>query len=304
LVSLLPIVCLKAVSYINEAEQNPKVSVIILNYNRPELTLDCVNSVLNSTYKNLEVIIVDNCSEIQSFSYLKTKIDQLPVTLFRTKTNSGYAGGNNAGILYSTGKYVLLLNDDILVDNQMIAGLVALITQNCKIGVIGPLTYYPESTKLWYYPDEILKSKREVIDVPIVIGAAFLILRSVIREIGLLDENFFMYHEEWDWCFRARTAGYKVVCAPRLRVWHRVKKANYYAKHFAYFYHQNYFLFARKNLGSFKDSIVFLFNHLVWSKADGLYLYPVLALKNGHIDAFKAYFRGVIKGMAIYLMMR
>jgi len=287
----------------NDLQKEPKVSVVILNFNRPEHTVACVHSVLESTYANLEIIVVDNCSEILSFGLLKKKIEALDVRLIQAEHNLGYSGGNNVGILHSTGKYILLLNDDVTIDNKLIHGLVDIAEKNDTVGIIGPATYCYGSNKLWFYPPEILKTNSTVVDVPIVVGAALMIKRAVIERVGLLDENYFMYHEEWDWCARVRDQGYRTVCAPRLRVWHKVQEqGTSYSPTWAYYFHRNFFLLAARHCRTTREATGFLFRHLVWyEKKKVPIFYPLIALRNEKAQAVKAYFAAMKDGVVLFL---
>jgi GT2 family glycosyltransferase len=290
---------------LKKSSKDPKVSVIILNYNRPQYTIECVQSVLLSNYSSLEIIVIDNCSEYLSFASLKEKLKALDVRLIRTDQNKGYAGGNNFGILQSNGKYILLLNDDVTIDNELITRLVSLAEKNDSVGIIGPVTYRYKTNETWFYPSDISKTKHEILDVSIVIGAALMIKREALLKIGLLDENFFMYHEEWDWCVRAKCANYRVVLAPQLCAFHNVQDQNtYFAPHFAFYYHRNYFLFAAKHCEGFGEIFSFLFTKLVWNKGKLPALYPILALKKGKPRAFRAYLMGVTSGITILCQLR
>ena len=285
-------------------DSEPRVSVVILNYNRPQYTLECIRSVLKSNYSNFEVIVVDNCSDFSLFTFLKEKIDVLPVKLIRVANNTGYAGGNNVGILHSTGKYILILNDDVTVDTDMMSGLVTLAEKHEAIGIIGPATYCYNSSELYTYSPEILKVNNELVDVSVVVGAALMIRREVIEKIGLLDEDYFMYHEDADWCVRARNAGYRIVCAPKVRAWHNVNEKTWLAPYFAYFYHRNYFLFAAKHCKTSREALHLLFRNIIWyDKRNFPALYPLFALTRARskTKSFKAYFAGIIAGIAFFL---
>ncbi len=278
----------------------PKVSVVILNYNKPYFTLDCLASVFESDYSNFEVIVVDNYSEISKFISLKEKLDLSKVILIRTDYNKGYAGGNNIGIRHSVGKYILLLNDDAIIEKSLIGGLVELAEKNSNLGMIGPVIYRYKSHSLWGYPLKILNNSKEVVDVPLVVGAAAMVSRKALEKVGLLDENYFMYQEDWDWCFRFREAGYRTVCATKLLAWHNVQEQNQksFAPYYAYYSYRNYFLFAAKHCTSKRETIKFLFNRIVWRRGWKLpFVYPFEALKEQKINAARAYFIGIIDGM-------
>jgi GT2 family glycosyltransferase len=286
-------------------DKEPKVSVVILNYNKPTFTLACVDSVLHSDYANFEVIVVDNCSQFSSFVFLKEKIVKSQVMLIRTESNRGYAGGNNVGILHSTGKYILLLNDDVIVNGSLISGLVAIAKKNSSIGMIGPAVYQYNSGKLWGYSPGILKEDTDVVNVPLVVGAAVMISRTALNKIGLLDENYFMYNEDWDWCFRFRDAGFRTVCAPKLSAWHNIKENKIFTRHTAYFYHRNFFLFAARHCKTNGQVLNFLFKQLVWHKGWKLpFSYPFAALSKRQPEVIRSYFMGIIDGLAFLLKAR
>jgi len=291
---------------LGHSDREPKVSVIILNYNRPEYTLDCVHSVLKSDYTNIEIVVVDNCSESSKFVFLQKKLAMLPVTIIQTGSNVGYSGGNNVGMLRSTGRYILILNDDVIIDKDSIRRLVDIAEKHSEVGIIGPLTYTYDSGNLWFYSPNLLQVDREIMDVSIVVGAAFLVRREAIEKTGLLDENYFMYHEEWDLCVRARAAGYRTVCALKIRVWHKVQEKNtYYAPHYAYFFNRNFFLFAAKHCKTTRKATSFLFKHIIWGDNNSsLFLYPLWALRNGNMKTFKAYFAGIANGLVLFFRLR
>lgn len=287
-----------------ELHYEPKVSVIVLNYNRIGETLDCIRSVQKSSYPNLELILVDNCSKRSSFDLLKRKVESLDVLLLRTDRNLGYAGGNNFGIRQSTGKYILVLNDDVTIPSELIEEIVRIAEEDSTIGVIGPVIYRYKTNEVWGYPQEISCSSEDVLDVPLVMGAALMIKREVIQKIGLLDENFFMYHEEWDWCIRAREAGYRIVCATRLKAWHKVPmlKDHLYTPHAAYFWNRNYFIIARKYRRGLGTTLGFLFKYLVYGgNRDFRFLFIPVALKNKKNKTLRPYLTGIIAGIVLFL---
>lgn len=286
----------------------PKVSVIILNYIRPKETIECVQSVLKSDYPNLEVIVVDNSSNDPQFNFLQKKLNPLNVLLIKTRSNLEYAGGNNFGIRHSTGEYIFILNDDVIIDSNLINGLVKIAQKYATIGIIGPVIYRYGSNDVWFYSQNIKYKTSEVLDVPIVVGSALMIKREVIYKIGLLDENFFMYHEELDWCIRARKAGYRTVCATKLKAWHKVPEDETikdYSPYKAYFFHRNFFLIAGKHCKNIRTAFKFLFKHLVYYGGHSFPCYFVVdALRKMKIDALRAYLRAYFDGIIFFLKFR
>jgi len=286
-------------------DKQPLVSAIILNYNRSEATLKCIESLKTSSYPSLEVIVVDNCSKQESFDFLKENVKFLDVLLIRINKNIGYAGGNNVGIRNAKGNYLLILNDDVTVSSELVTGLSEIAQGDKTIGIVGPLTYYGKTNEVWAYPPTIAFSNHAVLDVPFVMGAAFMIKRDVIAKIGLLDENFFLYHEELDWCIRARNAGYRVVCAVNLKAWHHVPslEVTKYSANEVYYVNRNYFIIAAKHFRSGGAWIGFLFKNIIYSKENKefIFLFLPTALKNKKYTASKSYISAIVVGMVYFL---
>jgi GT2 family glycosyltransferase len=116
------------------------VSVIILNFNQKDYTFDCVKSVLNQSFQNFEIIIVDNSSNDGSYSYFVDAFkDNLKIKIFRTKKNLGYAGGNNFGVTKSQGKYIAILNNDTVVKKDWLIWLLKGIENEERVKVVGSI---------------------------------------------------------------------------------------------------------------------------------------------------------------------
>ena len=130
---------------------HPKVSIIILSWNRKDVLRACVNSVLEIDYTNYKIIVVDNASTDRSAHELPLSFPS--VKFIRNKENLGYAGGNNAGIRYAVKKgtdYILLLNDDVIVDSDFLTELVKVAESDSRIGMVGPKTLcFEEPSKLY-----------------------------------------------------------------------------------------------------------------------------------------------------------
>ena len=157
------------------------------------------------------------------------------------KKNFGFAKANNQGIKISSGEIIFLLNDDTIIHPQLISILSKKLISSDKIGIVGPKIYYMnEPSKIWFAGGMINWKKQESyhlgrdIDdknwqdsergVDFITGCALMIKREVINKIGLLDEIFFAFYEDSDWCLRARKFGYEIIYVPFGGVWH-VKSA-------------------------------------------------------------------------------
>jgi GT2 family glycosyltransferase len=224
----------------DSGERQPKVAVIILNWNGKEVTSECLDSIRNVNYPNFEVILADNGSEDGSQSYFPGRFSW--VTLLENGSNLGFAGGNNAAIrlaLRSNPDYILLLNNDTVTDPDFLSELVQAGEARKEVGILNPKIYfYDNPDVLWYAGGKLSllrgvarhrgfgKIDRGQFDQPravnFITGCAFFIKREVIEKIGLLDEEMFCYGEDADWSLRAIKAGYKGWYVPTSKVWHKI----------------------------------------------------------------------------------
>lgn len=223
------------------------LSVIIVNWNTKDLLQACLNSIFKFTKNiNFEVIVVDNNSSDESQQMVKTKFPQ--VKLIPNKLNLGFAKANNQGIKITEGKYCLLLNSDTyLIENSL--KKLAVEAENIKnLGAIGPLLlnedksiqqsvgFFPHLPQVFFWMtfiddlpfgtllrpyhvdhDSFYKNQQEV---DWITGAAFLVPREIIKKVGYLDENIFMYGEDVEWCYRIKKAGFKVIFTPKSKIVH------------------------------------------------------------------------------------
>jgi len=221
----------------------PLVYVIILNWNLKDETVECVESVLKSTYSPYQGLIVDNGSNDGSVELFRSLFSD--VDIIANDTNLGWASGNNVGIeyaLHQKADYVLLLNNDTIVDENLLAEMVAVGESDKEIGILGPLIfYYDEPDKIWHLgvresrflpvPRSLAKDQKDKgqftspIPVDYVSGCAMLVKRSVFEVVGLMDAEYFMYYDEVDFCRRSRKVGFKIAAVPRAKMWHKVSRS-------------------------------------------------------------------------------
>jgi GT2 family glycosyltransferase len=225
----------------HSVEPIPKVSIVILNWNGCDDTLECLGSIANVEYQNFEVIVVDNGSTDNSVEQIQKKFPS--VTLLQTHKNLGYAGGNNFGIrhaLASCADYVLILNNDTIVARNILTVFVQAAKTNSTGAVFGAKIYfYDEPSRIWctggewsnenlslqlvgFGQADDLNRFGRLAEIDIVVGCAFFARASMLQLVGLFDERFFLVHEESDWCFRAKRSGYNCFFVPEARVWHKV----------------------------------------------------------------------------------
>lgn len=217
----------------------PKVCIIVLTWNQRELILDCLASLRHLDYPNYSVIVVDNGSSDQTANAIRASFPD--ATVIENSENLGFAEGNNVGIrcaLERGVEYIMLLNDDTLVDAPMLTELIAAAEADSGIGLVGPVIYYQnQPAVIWsagnridwrtgalerVHADERIDSDLEPFVADYLTGCALCVKSTAIKEIGIIDPRYFIYYEETDWCMRARAAGYQAVVVPRARIWHKV----------------------------------------------------------------------------------
>ena len=216
----------------------PKVSVILLNMKQADMTAACLKSLGACTYPNLEVLVVDQASKDGSVERLRMQFPWIRV--IASDTNLGFTGGNNLGMEYATGDYFLLLNNDTEVEPGFLEPMLAVAETDTDVGAVSPLIKYYQAPDTIQYaggPDELDmvrfrspwkgSSQRDqgqysrTEETSIAHGAAFLVKRSVVTSVGMLDDRFFIYFEELDWSLRIRNAGYRIMVVPSSVVLHK-----------------------------------------------------------------------------------
>lgn len=223
------------------------ISIVIVNYNTRDVTSEAVASVLrHSGGLEVEVIVVDNDSQDGSVETLRAAFPQ--VTVVDTRHNGGYAWGNNVGLHCARGRYVLILNPDTLLREGTLETALAYMETHPEVGILGAevvpedgnrqLTVFrfPSLGKLFWrlvVPNRIIRKSRlfgdqryasrgydRIMDVDAVAGCFMLLPRPVVDQVGPMDDRFFMYSEETEWCWRVGRAGYKVRYNPDVKITH------------------------------------------------------------------------------------
>lgn len=216
------------------------LSVIILNYNTKDLTRKCLRSVFASvTGYRLEVIVADNGSKDGSQEMARTDFPQ--AILVENGANLGFSKGNNAAIRNAKGRYVLLLNSDTEVREDTLDLCVRRAEEDTSIGALGCRVLLPDGSLdlacrrkfpnpwnsflrlfgLKKYSDYNIEAPLDTeIEVDAVTGAFMMVSREAIDKAGLLDEDFFMYGEDLDWCWRIKEKGFKIMYYPQAQITH------------------------------------------------------------------------------------
>ncbi|OGZ34463.1 MAG: hypothetical protein A2Y98_04010 [Candidatus Portnoybacteria bacterium RBG_19FT_COMBO_36_7] len=239
---------------------NPKVYIIILNWNGCNDTIECIESLKSVTYPNFSVVVVDNASSDNSIDVIPRKYRD--IAFIEVKKNMGFAGGNNIGIKYALehgADYILLLNNDTTVEPNFLSELVNVAQANKKIGILGPKIYfYSEPAKIWFGGGRLnlIKTKGTHIDylkidnkeqppgkpreTRYITGCCLLIKKDTVSKIGMISEDYFLYYEDADWCVRAKKAGWKIIFVPSSVIYHKQSRStDEYSFPYIYYHSRN-----------------------------------------------------------------
>ena len=229
-----------------QLRKNPKLSIIILNYNSIDYTLNCLRSLKSLYNPNLEIIVVDNASEEINTQEKLSEISG--IQFIQNKKNTGFTGGNNFGAKHATGDFLLFLNNDTIVKDDFIKNLMEVCNNSDNLSLItgyieGPsgkpqysggleptlLTEFLRYTlfQLYYIPFHCIQKRRLKTwesdlkqELQWATGCLLAIPRQLFEEINGFDENIFMYKEDVDLCQRARKCGAKIYYYPHIRIQH------------------------------------------------------------------------------------
>lgn len=222
----------------------PFVITVILNSNRRDETVACLASLHQSTYGNHQVLVLDNASTDGSVEAIRTAFPE--VELLALEENRGYAGNNNVGIAAALEKgadWIFVLNEDTVVDSHCLERMVTAGQSEPRTGIVGPTVYHHDEPDViqsagmlldrFWVPHHHRANERDegqlqpLADVDCISGCALLIRRDVVQEIGALDERFFYYWEETEWCLRALRAGWRIRHVADAHLWHKGVQRNY-----------------------------------------------------------------------------
>ena len=226
---------------------NVRLSIVIVNWNTRDILLDCIRSIESTSGGvSLEVIVVDNGSRDGSAEAVERMFPNCIV--IRNAENRGFAAANNVGIVRASGKYICLVNSDVEVLDSCFQRMCDYMDENPSIGALGPkilnrdLTLQRSCSELPSLRNALMQAVfldrlfpglrwfrnrfmesfdyQRATEVPVLSGCFLMARREAIEEVGLLDEDFFMYKEDVDWCKRIGDAGWKVSFSPSARAIH------------------------------------------------------------------------------------
>ncbi len=223
----------------NATDEKPVVAAVICNYNKSGYVVQCIQSVLESVFQKMDIIVVDNASTDDSVARIKKSFGE-QVTLLENKENLGGSGGFNTGIRYAMQKeyaYIWCLDNDVLADENAVGELYAFMEAHPEVGMAGSKVYHMEA------PDYVQQygisidwdnfcceakycnriedgTMPEVVYSDAVAACSVLVRTSLIRKIGMLPEENFLYWDDTEWGWRCNLAGYRVASIGASKVLH------------------------------------------------------------------------------------
>ena len=294
------------------------ISIITVNFNQTDATCALLDSIRHQDYRNVEVFVVDNGSRENPERFFQENYPE--AQFIRSEQNLGFAGGNNLALKHAKGDFLFFVNNDAELTDGCIGRLLALFEEVPDLGIVSPLICYSPPVERTD-PPEADDKKGDVLQyvgmtrvspftgrnrtvgnkerdngqfaepqpTAYAHGAAMMISREVLERVGPMEEDFFLYYEELDWCERIRKAGYSVWIEPRARVYHKesltVDKLGALK---TYYLNRNRVWFMRRNYGGWRLAVFFVFLFLV-TVPKNVFLY---LLRGEPVNA-KAFLRGV-----------
>lgn len=299
----------------------PKVSVIIVNYNGKGIIIDCLKALERQLFKDFELIVVDNGSSDNSLCEIRQFLEGISldnsVKIIPLDNNLGFAGGNARGLSYAEAEYIALLNNDTEPDDIWLNNLMTVMDAHPEVGICASKLVVPGtniidsagdgfSTLLKGFKKGEGENSDKCNEQGYVFGAsagAALCRRKMLDEVGFLDEDFFLIHEDTDLNFRAQLAGWKVLYVPSAVVYHKVRSTIGHMSDIAVYYTLRNSEFVRiKNipfklflrylpefiLGTISEICYFGIKHwkmrlYIKAKIDAIRLFPGMLRKRRHI---------------------
>jgi GT2 family glycosyltransferase len=225
--------------------RRPQIVTIVLNTNRREDTLECLDSLRRQTIAaENHVIVLDNRSSDGSVPAIRSAFPSAEI--ISIEADRGYAGNNNVGLkraLAYSPDWIFVLNEDTILAAGCLEQMLAVASADPRIGIVGPLVLHHDEPEVIQSAGGRLGRFWESVhvganqtdidgfdgsqDLDWVSGCALLVRRAVVEQQGMLDERFYYYWEETEWCLRARKAGWRIVLAPGARLWHKGVRRDY-----------------------------------------------------------------------------
>lgn len=234
------------------SESNPLVSIVVLNYNGEKYLQNCIRTVLENRYPNFEVLLVDNASTDGSIEPIKDRYGADPrLHIIVSKENLGFSGGNNLGLKYSRGKYIVFLNNDTTVEPDWLIQLVNALEQDSTIGIAQSLIYAMDKRSVqsagWVYSDYLIRKYalcadkpadlqlKPVFDVSFVCGATMIIRREILEAMGAFEPSVPFFYDDTLLTLKTRLCGKRAVTVSASKMCHASGATNVWKTYFTTF---------------------------------------------------------------------
>ena len=261
-------------------EKYPLVSVVTVNYNQSAVTIEFLESIQKISYPNIEIFVVDNASPNDKPEIIKEKYPF--INFIKTKTNLGFAGGNNVALPHCKGKHVLFINNDTEVEPGFLEPMVDLLENDPTIGMVSPKIHYFHTPNTFQFagftPINPITIRNFALgfgekdtgqfdfacETGSIFGAAMLVPYRIIEEVGMMTEVFFLYYEEHDWAEHIKRAGYKIYFQGKSLVLHKEAISTVKESPFQIYYlNRGRILYARRNSHGFNKIGSFFYLNLI-----------------------------------------
>jgi GT2 family glycosyltransferase len=284
---------------------HPLVSIITVNYNSTDVTVELLRSIRLLSYPSLEIIVVDNASKEDPGEQLREAYPGVKVIV--SPVNLGFSGGNNLGIREATGKYLFLVNNDTELTDGLIEGLLDIFRRRPDAGMACPKFHF------YYHPNVIEYAGYNALNVwrgsctmvgnkekdegqydregstPFAHGGAMMVPAAVVKEVGEMPECYFLYYEELDWSEQIKRKGYKIYYQPHALIYHKESMSVGKKSLIKTYYHcRNRILFMRRNVGPVALTAFTLYFLFVAVPKNSL-----VFLVRRELDHFRAFWRGI-----------
>jgi len=291
-----------------------KVSVIILNWNGCRDTLECLDSLFKSDFLDYEVVLVDNGSSdgsVEEFGKIKDK----RVRLIFNEKNLGFALGFNKavnGVLGTDSKYIMILNNDVIVDKYFLGRMVELMDKNNNISIASPLVYdYYNKKKLskmdlpgrfnlrkgggepWFKDSGEMKKMKKFFKVDYGCGSCWVIRKKIVKDVGFFNEKFFAYAEEIDLAMRLKNSGFDFYINPNSKIWHKVGMSSKKVSGFRLYYSIRNMIWLERVYATRKEFLFFVLNFCF--KKFPKNIFNIFTQKNRVVNLFK-FVKAIIDG--------
>ncbi len=265
------------------------IGIVLVNYNGAADTVQCIDSLKKMTYSNYRIIVADNGSSDNSLKILHEKKKEIDFELLELAENRGFSAGNNAGIrlaLELGAEYVLLLNNDTLVDRDFLKRLMeAKADLPVSSVVTSTILYADDKEKIWYaggtYNLRTAKVSQlgmgkgwqqlqeKALEVTFASGCCMCIPATVVRYVGLLDESYFLYEEDVDYCFRLWQKEIKIYYVPKAIIYHKVSSSTSTTRKMSgttqYYMIRNKYFFIKKHYKGCRKMIPYIHSFMMYT---------------------------------------